>query len=236
MKTKLRKALIITALITSVTLLAHFLWVFDFLLAPVGSMFYEEVSIADLPTIPFTALPESEKFKYSEYRSCGQFDYENYAVIEINGFARYQSIGHGVKLYQLLTPDRLIGRRIRIPNLAKTQYLILSPRVFEVYGELRDVLEANGFDAQEIKITSAFRNPEYNALVNGASCSQHQVGTALDVVVGDINGDGKANQQDRQVVVDVLEHQLIKNNGGMGSYKNFPQLVHFDVRGKRARW
>jgi uncharacterized protein YcbK (DUF882 family) len=135
-----------------------------------------------------------------------------------------------------LTPDRLIKNRIRIPHLTKIQYLLIDEDVINVYQKLINELQKKELDVNEIRITSGFRNPTYNQMVSGATCSQHQMGTAIDISVGDLNGDGVADRVDRKFIYDILELKLIRNKGGLGKYKNSPKLIHFDTRGHRARW
>jgi len=60
-------------------------------------------------------------------------------------------------------------------------------------------------------------------------------GEAVDIKIGDINQDGFANQEDKTIVLDLLEKQIIKNTGGIGRYPG-TLSVHYDVRGYRARW
>ncbi len=78
-------------------------------------------------------------------------------------------------------------------------------------------------------------------LGNAASQSRHKKGEAIDLIILDINGDGKSNAQDVDIVYQILDKKIIKNRGGLGSYKNSKgffnqQMIHFDSRGKRARW
>jgi len=59
--------------------------------------------------------------------------------------------------------------------------------------------------------------------------------------VGDVNSDGKKNAQDVDIVYNILNDQIIKDKGGIGTYKNERgflnrRMVHFDCRGYRARW
>ncbi len=218
----------------------HYLWVFD---APL-SVIYDTVSGQKATTVidfenwkvlDFEELPQSEQFKY-ENPTCKSFSYTDSKFLKITWFDRYKNITGTTKAYQLLTPDRLIGNRIRIPNLSKTQYLLMDKKVLEIYQNLLQELLKKGFETDRIRITSALRNPTYNLMVNGASCSQHQLGTALDISVGDINGDGASDYKDRAEVYSILEYKLVKNDGGIGKYPNSPKLIHFDTRGKRARW
>ena len=113
----------------------------------------------------------------------------------------------------------------------------MNAKALAAYQALMQAIGADDqLDAHALKVTSGFRNPAYNALVGGVRCSQHQLGTALDVAVGDVNQDGVMDAEDRQIVYELLDGQIIGNGGGVGTYENHPRLVHFDVRGYRARW
>lgn len=71
--------------------------------------------------------------------------------------------------------------------------------------------------------------------------SRHLRGDAIDIVVLDVNRDGKANAQDVDIVHAILDGEIIRDQGGLGTYKSEAglfnrQMVHFDLRGHRARW
>ena len=233
-----QKKYIITLLLS--VMIYHFLWVLD----PVLSYSYdlltqqnsvEEFSTDNFSLLKFKDLPEKEQNKYQN-GTCSKFNYDEAIFIELSWFNRYKNIIGTTKTYKLLTPDRLIRNRIRIPNLDKTQYLLIDAKVISVYQKLMTQLANENFNTDEVFITSGFRNPEYNKMVGGATCSQHQVGTAIDISVGDLNNDGIADKTDRSLIYEILENSLIQNNGGIGKYKNHPNLIHFDTRGNRARW
>lgn len=78
-------------------------------------------------------------------------------------------------------------------------------------------------------------------LGGAASKSQHKFGNAIDVIVLDVNDDGKADDKDVDIVFQILNKKVIKDKGGIGTYKNESgffnrQMVHFDCRGRKARW
>lgn len=217
-----------------------FLWTIDPILSWSYDLLTQQDSVEEFSTdrfhlIDFSELPEGEKSKFKN-RDCHSFNFENTKFIEVEWFDRYKNLIDNTKIYTLLTPDRLIGNRIRIPNLAKTQYLLIDSDVIYVYQKLIAELNEKDLNTSEMEITSGFRNPEYNKMVGGATCSQHQMGTAIDIYIGDLNKDGIEDKTDRRLVYKILENKLIKNKGGIGKYKNHPKLIHFDIRGHRARW
>jgi len=236
----LKKIVLFATLLFFFILCYRFLWIFD----PLLSNVYHVITQQDSPTkfnsanyqwISFKDLPQKEQQKFTK-KTCSHFNYEDVQFIQIQGFERYRNIIGNIKTYQLLTPDRLIGQHIRIPNLNKTQYLLIDPNLLEKYLQLKTLLRQQNLDANAIEITSCFRNPTYNQLIGGATCSQHQFGKAIDIYVKDLNKDGKEDGKDRKLIVDLLENELIKNKGGIGTYKSNPKIVHFDTRDKRARW
>jgi len=101
--------------------------------------------------------------------------------------------------------------------------------------ELQQRLEDEDFDPYAITVNSVFRYPKYNKKIGGSSRSTHIKGEAIDISVLDINSDGEADEVDKKIVLDFLEKDIIANKGGIGRYPK-TQTIHFDVRGKRARW
>ena len=77
--------------------------------------------------------------------------------------------------------------------------------------------------ARPITITSAYRTPPHNKRENGKPFSQHQYGTAADIVVT-----GVAPKK-----VAAYVETLMPKSGGIGIYSNF---THIDCRSKKARW
>ena len=77
--------------------------------------------------------------------------------------------------------------------------------------------------ARPVKLNSAYRTPSHNKKVGGETFSQHQYGTAADIVVT-----GVAPKKGAAYV-----ETLMPKSGGIGIYSNF---VHVDVRAKRSRW
>ena len=74
-----------------------------------------------------------------------------------------------------------------------------------------------------------------------ASKSKHKQGEAIDLIIFDVNNDGKSDAQDVNLVYKILDTKIIGNKGGIGTYKNENgffnrQMIHFDCRGSKARW
>lgn len=78
-----------------------------------------------------------------------------------------------------------------------------------------------------IRINSGYRSPEYNEKVGGVKKSQHLTGKAADMRVL-----GMSPKQLHDVILELIDSKKIKQ-GGIGLY---PTFVHYDIRGKKARW
>ena len=110
--------------------------------------------------------------------------------------------------------------------------------------QLRSELRNQGFFPQFFVISGRrFRWDNYllSTFGGAAKNSYHLKGQAIDIIVLDINGDGKCNGVDVDTVVRILDKKIIGNKGGIGTYKKQSgffnrQMVHFDNRGKWARW
>lgn len=80
---------------------------------------------------------------------------------------------------------------------------------------------------QPIGINSSYRHTAYNKKVGGAKYSQHLTASASDIT--------SKNITPKKLAKTILK--LIKqgkmDEGGVGLYNGF---VHYDIRGKKARW
>lgn len=78
-----------------------------------------------------------------------------------------------------------------------------------------------------ITITSGYRSPKYNTKIGGVKDSQHLRGTAADIKVV-----GMTPKEVALVIEGLIESGKMKE-GGVGVY---PSWVHYDHRGRMARW
>ncbi len=124
--------------------------------------------------------------------------------------------------------DCILGRRPDVTTILNEKLLFKTL-------ELMDSLYARGYNETGFEIVNGHRHPRYNRRIGGAKLSRHIRGEAADISIYDINDDGLRNRRDKEIVLDLLEHAVIKDEGGVGLYPG-TQHVHYDVRGYKARW
>jgi hypothetical protein len=173
---------------------------------------------------------------------------EAYMNYSRSGVGKYKKMLSGSRYYVIpknKVSQRIVGRfRIR-EFLCKDKYFknegyqdilwLINPEVLYKTQELIDLLEGKGYDKEAFDIRSSHRHPAYNERIKGAGSSRHIMGEAVDIVVKDINQDGQYTSEDKKIVLDLLDQEIIKDKGGLGLYPN-SRSVHYDVRGFRARW
>jgi uncharacterized protein YcbK (DUF882 family) len=149
------------------------------------------------------------------------------------------------KLRDFLTKDQ--------PNVWP-KYLLLNPKLLDKLELTIQELEAMGHPVRHFRIMSGFRTPEYNHgggnTEGRANLSRHMYGDASDTfvdndgngVMDDLNGDGRVDEHDAEVILQAVERVESKNPslvGGVGVYSaccGHGPFTHIDVRGFRARW
>src|SRR5207247_8800435 len=134
------------------------------------------------------------------------------------------------------------------------KYLLLNPKLLDKLELTIQELEAMGHPVRHVQIMSGFRTPEYNHgggnIEGRANLSRHMYGDASDIfvdndgngVMDDLNGDGKADPADSEVIARAAERVEAKYPalvGGVGIYPAWcghGPFSHVDVRGYRGRW
>jgi uncharacterized protein YcbK (DUF882 family) len=84
-----------------------------------------------------------------------------------------------------------------------------------------------GYLKASITINSAFRCNTHNASVGGVKTSQHLEGIATDITCKSHNPESLY-----KIIENLIKEGKLKE-GGLGLYNTF---VHYDIRGKKARW
>lgn len=74
---------------------------------------------------------------------------------------------------------------------------------------------------------SGYRTKEHNKKVGGAKHSQHLVAKAADISV--------KSKTPRQLAK-IIEKLIAKGKMRQGGIGVYPGFVHYDIRGKKARW
>ncbi len=133
------------------------------------------------------------------------------------------------------------------------KFLVLRERLLLKLEHLLRVVNDNGYRCDSFHIMSGYRTPFYNKAIGNVRYSRHQWGGAADVfidespedgVMDDLNGDGRIDRQDAEVLYRLFEGQVKRKayepfTGGMGLYgatSSHGPFVHVDARGFRARW
>jgi uncharacterized protein YcbK (DUF882 family) len=112
------------------------------------------------------------------------------------------------------------------------------------YKELKSALKVKGYNPRLLVISTkrfSFHNKVQVKYSGAATKSWHLTGDAIDFLVFDINNDGKRNAADVDIVYKILDEEIMKGRGGIGTYKNEKsfidrQMVHIDCREVRSRW
>jgi uncharacterized protein YcbK (DUF882 family) len=89
-----------------------------------------------------------------------------------------------------------------------------------------EVIRAH-FGNVPIQINSGYRSPAHNAKVKGKSNSMHLKGKAADFVIKGYTPNQIAAELEKLITAKKI------SQGGLGIYPNF---IHYDIRGKKARW
>ena len=143
-----------------------------------------------------------------------------------------------------ITLDVILGLVLLLFFLYFNNTRLVNSKTLSFYNELKDSLRSGGLSPNLVVISTKrfkFHNDIQVAFSGAATRSRHLGGDALDFIVMDINGDGKTNSVDVDIVYNILDKKIIGNKGGIGMYKNensfiSKQMIHIDCRGSRARW
>ena len=121
--------------------------------------------------------------------------------------------------------------------------ICVDEQVKNYYAELKRELKRSNYKVRLFVISGRrwkLDNYLLTKFSGAASKSKHKVGQAIDIIVLDINDDGTIDAKDVDIVYQILDQQIIKDKGGLGTYKNesgffSKQQIHFDCRGVKAR-
>ena len=132
------------------------------------------------------------------------------------------------------------------------KYLVLRERLLLKLERILEIVNAKGYRCDSLHVMSGFRTPSYNQAIGNVRYSRHVWGGAADIfidqrprdgVMDDLNGDGRIDRRDAQVLYDIVDAEerlaLHGFSGGLGRYRSTAAhgpFVHVDVRGFGARW
>ncbi|MFM8348721.1 MAG: D-Ala-D-Ala carboxypeptidase family metallohydrolase [Bacteroidota bacterium] len=142
----------------------------------------------------------------------------------------YRKIAGHNRLMAMVSADN--GYRRHSLWSGQAFYVYIDRKVIYLLLDIQEAVSKSGLDRDGIRVISGHRTPGHNSSVGGKKESRHLLGDALDLMIGDVNGDGQADRTDKKLLIPIL-NRLVGSNGGLGIYA---RSVHIDVRGKRARW
>ncbi len=165
-----------------------------------------------------------------------------------NGFAEVFAADEEIRASPHFSIGQFVCKQPGTPR-----YLLLST---DLLLKLEAVLEATnraGHATQTFFVMSGFRTPVYNrAIGNRTPYSRHLWGDAADFyidtdgdgIIDDLNGDGRSDIEDAQVLARIIDDVEATAPpgvipGGMATYRAsrlHGPFVHIDSRGYRARW
>jgi len=105
----------------------------------------------------------------------------------------------------------------RMPSKVFDNVLLLA----EQLQVLRDALDT------PIHLTNAYRCVTHNREVGGAKNSQHLLGKAADIQIEHLT------PREISTTIEIFIDEGLMKQGGLATYETF---VHYDIRGKKARW
>jgi hypothetical protein len=187
---------------------------------------------AELETIRFGDIPTKVQDATHASKPIYKKKLQEQPYIKLTRDDLFRKIVRDYRIKDFLSKDVMYANTIQ--NNAP-YYLCLDKKTLSKFIELLDWMDSNDYDTQEITLRSGYRSPRRNYYIGGASQSRHIYGQAIDIGVGDINRDGSSNKVDKDLILHILDTKIIGNSGGIGLYPG-TRAVHFDTRGRRARW
>lgn len=122
------------------------------------------------------------------------------------------------------------------------KYMFVSSRLIAKLERIVEELNAQGYEADGLRIMSGYRTPAYNAGIgNKTSLSRHTYGDAADILADDWNRDGAITRADAQILYRIADRldRTTELAGGLSLYEPTSAhgwFVHVDTRGKASRW
>ena len=211
--------------------------------------------VEDLRVITLVPFAAKKQGQIGSYR-LGQWPYEgrnapSSAYADPVGFVRVTPENLGLRVSEHFTLGDFLTKD---QPAVWPKYLALDPRLVDKLELVIDELQHEGYHVEHLAIMSGFRTPLYNQAGGETSgrgkLSRHMYGDATDVFVDndrdgwtdDVNGDGRVDIKDAEVVARAVERVEASHPelvGGVGVYaatRAHGPFTHVDARGRRARW
>lgn len=151
-----------------------------------------------------------------------------------------------------LTPHFTLGQFLCKQEGTFPKYVALNESLLVLLENLLQAVREAGYAVDTFGVISGYRTPDYNRRIGNVPNSRHVYGDAMDLFVDadgdgrmdDLNGDGKHNREDVDLLYRIVEQvKAIPENaqlaGGVGRYyqaSHHGGFIHVDARGYRARW
>jgi hypothetical protein len=153
----------------------------------------------------------------------------------------------------LVSPHFKIKQFLSKQESGYPKYVVLKEKLLLKLELILEKVNERGYRCNTFHVMSGYRTPFYNRAIGNVRYSRHLWGGAADVFIDenpmdgwmdDLNGDGKIDYQDAEIIYDIIDSMYGKPwyapfIGGLGWYrktKAHGPFVHVDVRGFRARW
>lgn len=184
-------------------------------------------------TISFENLPEDYKlYADPQNKFSKKLKKRDYRIVK--GDKCYLYIAGKNRISNFLCPDKYFTENKAHPEKHLIQYWLVDRQLLVWIIEFMEILQEKGYNRDGFTVRESHRHPHYNDKRGGATQSQHIFGTATDLTIQDINKDGHAGEDDKNIALEILE-DIVGNDGGMGLYPG-TMTIHIDTRGERARW
>jgi hypothetical protein len=190
--------------------------------------------LSPYPKLKYHQLPDFYCFESESHLEpfCQMLENSTYRIIPAHDIYK-KIVGHH-RIKDFMPKDYFYTKHFWNIDSNELIWLVNDTLLYR-FIELNSLLDSLGYDVEQISIRNGYRPPKYNRIKEGAPKSRHIVGEAVDISVGDIDINGIADSIDKKVPYDLLDTLIIGDKGGLGWYSG-SQTLHFDVRGKRARW
>ena len=196
---------------------------------------HEEIDevLAGFDQMTFEDLPESY-ITYSDPFQQFSSKLKSHTYYVVRGREIFKFLLGKYRVADFLPADSYYKKNERNFDANYAQYWLIDKKVLHMLLDIIFELDRLGYDKYGFNVRESHRHPKLNKVRGGASKSQHIYGRAIDLVARDLNRDGKRNEKDKAILLEVAE-KIVGKKGGVGRYPG-TMTVHIDCRGYRARW